>query len=246
MKKKMIACCLIACLIVAGLVYISARNNRLDVVIKRTERLDSFEMGISTIVNLSDENIMRQSVLDQVLTVKKRSGANMHYKVETTATISNGENGDVTVEENSYIYYKNNYYHSYPGVNYYGATNKESAENNLNNIKNIISFPYEKMYDIEKVDDNVYSYKVDWKDASALLKATLQAAVNQFENSSFEMSDVSATIKVADGYVAEQSFFISYVGNNGEEIRMEIYTSLLDNEASVEVPDKNKYVSIMK
>lgn len=211
---------------------------------ERTKNLKNYTMNISTVVNLENNGNIKQTVIDQTVRVKNKGSDKMIYQVETLSTSTDAATGKVVSEENSYIYKNEKYYYSYPGVKYFGTAEKDKALSNVENISDVISFPYDKMYNVTE-DDGEYSFQVENADISQHVNAMIDFAVGQFENVNFTFDGINVTATVKDKYITDRSFLLNYTSGEGQKITIEVYTTLLDKNPAIEDVDESKYVNMM-
>lgn len=213
---------------------------------EKTNKLASYEMGVSTIITVSDGE-EKQIAIDQNIKVQNKNALDMIYEIKTVSTSTSVTNGNVVTEESSYIYNNEKYYYTLPGIKYSNITTRELAESNIDNSSNIISFADEivKRGSSEKTDEGVvYYYTVDYRDASAYVKAVQEQAIGIVGEGVFTTTEATGSALVKDGYVTERALYIECENEFGDSIILEFATSLIDTEASVEKPDDSKYPEI--
>ncbi len=214
---------------------------------EKTNVLTSYTMDVSTIVTVNDSGNIKQSTIDQNVAVENKGKSTMRYKVTSDSTSADLSTGKVIEESSSYIYYNKKYYQSYPGVNYTTLTDALSALENITSFTNIIAFAPDKMYNAVTVEEKgrtVFEYQVDYKDVSPYIQSTLTNAIGVFEDGNFKMESIWASATVKRGLVRERSFYIEYTDGEEKSVMVEVYTTLTDTSATVEIPDESKYVSI--
>lgn len=245
LKIVIVAVLLIAAVIV-GVVLLNMPKDYQSAY-EKTNALTSYEMDITTIVTIEDENDTKQSVIEQSVKVYNKGKSSMRYNVSTHASSTEFSSGSVVEEDSSYMYHNGKYYQSYPGVKYKNAADSMAALENITALTNIITFAPDKMYNVTKEANDgkvVYEYGVDYADTSAYVKSTLENAVGVFDEGNFKLDSMWASATVEKDYVTERDFGIVYADGEEKSVTVEIYTKLVDTDASVEIPDESKYVSI--
>lgn len=213
---------------------------------EKTADMTDYRMTISTIVTIEDATDIRQSAINQNVSVNNKGKSDMIYSVQTSATSTDVTAGKVVTEENSYIFYNNSYYYTYPGVRYKSATAFDMALANIENLSNVITFSEDEMINPERESadgGNVATFLVNYEDTSAFVKAILENAAANFDGVTFSPEDIGASCTVKDGAVTARELYICYAAATGERITVEIYVDYESAEA-VEVPDESKYVNI--
>lgn len=221
-----------------------AVNNDYSAAHAKTNALESYEMRFSTLVTVNDGEL-KQTAIDQVLKKTSADGS-LIYMVDSSSNSTDSTNGNTVSEKSSYTYYKGDYYYALPGVKYRSHIGEDGAKANLENFKNVIAFPYEKMYNltVEDVDGGTdYYYDVEYEDVSDYVKAVCASAVNIVGEGNFERS-AGATATVKDGYVVQRTLFVDCVNENGASVTVEFVTDLTAKDAQIPVPDKDKYPNI--
>ena len=222
------------------------RNMDYDKANEKTKSLDAYSMTIDTIVKIDDGENVKQNAISQLAKVDGDI-----YNVETEATTTDVSNGAVSRQENSYMYYLDKYYYTYPGAKYTSPVSYDEAMANLKKLTNIISFDEADMVDLVKTyDDNdeyaVFNFTISYDAVSEHIKNLLQSAANTFENVNFSPVEIAASATVHKaGYVKERDLYVEYKGDGGESIVLEIYTSLGDAPV-LEAPDASQYVNIVE
>lgn len=244
MKKKIIIAVFSCVIIGAVLFFVFNNGSSYKKAYENTKNLKNYTMNISTTVTVTDGAEMKQSCIDQVLKVENKGDTDMIYSVESSAGT-----GDETAqkEENSYIYYNNAYYYSYPGVKYKGPTERLLATENIEKLSSVILFEEDKIapYSAEtNGDETFYTYQVSYDDVSDFVKAMLESAVNSFEGEKFSLSAMTAGSTEEKGFITAGEFYVEYRAESGNSIIIEIYTDLTDETAEIEKPDESKYANI--
>ncbi len=230
--------------------YRNIRNVDYDEANEITKSFDGYGMNISTIVTIDDGENTKQNAIDQTIGVVDKKRSNMLYRIETTSTVTDVSAGTTSSEENSYMYYANEYYYDYPGVKYRSGVEHEKAVANIENLLNIISFDYDDMVSVTKEydADNQYvtfNFTVSYDAVSDYVKSLLASAVNTFEDVTFSPVEVSASAKVNKaGFVEEREMYVEYASQNGERIVLEIYTSLTSTP-KLTPPVKSEYMFLI-
>lgn len=215
---------------------------------KAEDEMTDYVMNISTFITIDGGDDTKQSAIEQTVRVNNKGSEDMLYEVKTTATSTDVLTGKVVSEENSYIYYDNNYYYTYPGVRYKSPADYKLALENIENLTRVITFSENDMVNAEWTEVNgeeKVSYQVEYEDVSPFVKGVLENAAATFEGVSFSMTELSASATFKGDVATSRDMFICYEGNSGETISVEIYTSYGEAEV-LEVPDESKYVNIIK
>lgn len=243
MKKKNLILIVFALVLMLS----ACRNSDYDAANKKTQSMTDYTMKISTIITIEDNENIKQSIINQVLRVNAKGEAGMLYDVKTTATSTDMLTGEAVSEENSYMFYENSYYYTYPGVRYKSAAEYDMALSNIENLTDVISFSENKMLNVEWEEgdgESVINYQVNYADASPFVKSVLENAIATFEGLEFSPKDMSASARLKDNAVTGRELYICYEAMTGERVTIEIYTEY-DNAETIEKPDESKYVNIM-
>ena len=213
---------------------------------EKTSSMTDYAMDISTIVTIEDGDSKKQSAIDQTVAVNNKGKKDMIYKVGTVATSADIVTGDVESQENSYMYYGNCYYYTYPGVRYKSTATHEQALENIDNLTNVITFSEDEML-VTGTDTTeegeVISYQVDYEDTSLYVKSLLENAATAFEGVSFSPVDMIASTSFDKNSIVSRELYVEYAAEGDKRITIEIYVTYSD-AAAVEKPDKSKYASI--
>lgn len=212
----------------------------------KTKALSSYEMEVSTIVTVNNSGAVRQTAVSQNIEAYKIGDDSMRYTVRTKSTSvdEGGREDSSTVSE--YTYCDGNYYIAMPGVKYVSRTDFDSALKNITDLTDIISLPYEKMYNTEsdKADgEMVYKYDVEGEDISEYVLSLLQSAADSVEGETFKAENISASATVKGGYVTERAFTANY-SSGGASFSVEVYTVLTNKRSRVDKPDESKYARV--
>ncbi len=243
MKKFLIA--ILAVALVAVIIMTIGKTDY-EKAYKKTESLTAFEINMTTTVNMTEGNINRESVIEQVVSVENFNKSNMKYKVSAQST-STDENGKNVGEVSEYIYYDEDYYLSLPGIKYKSFCGFDRAMTNIDDLVHSVSFPYDKMYNTEKYKEDgkvYYKYDVEYEDVSNHVKTALQSAINNYQGETFSVKETEAGAVVENGLVTEKSLWVVYESNSGIKISLKVVSSLEKTSCSVETPDISKYVSM--
>lgn len=244
MKRKTAVIWAVIVMIVVGvMIFVLSGEAGYAKAYKNTEKLENYTMEISTIVTIKDNSGTKQSAIDQTVKVKNKGKKNMTYQVYTMSTSTDVAASDVVTEENSYIYKNEKYYYTYPGVKYKSPTSYEMGLASIENLTNVISFPEEKMYNTVK-EDGEYMFEVEASDVSDYINTMISFAANQFDNVTFKHDGVMAAACVEGKYITERSFVVSYEGESGESITLEIYTNLISRDAHINPVNEDEYADI--
>lgn len=212
----------------------------------KTRALSSYEMEINSIVTVNAWGSFRQTAVQQNIEVYKIGEDAMRYAVRTKSKSVDGDGNTEAESDSEYIYCDGDYYISMPGVKYISKTDFDSALKNINDLTNIISLPYEKMYnpESEKRDGKmVYRYDVEGEDISEHILSLMQSAADSVEGASFKAEDISAEATVKGGYVTERAFTANYASEEAS-FSIEVYTNLTNKRSRVNKPDASKYASV--
>ncbi|MBQ6794701.1 MAG: hypothetical protein IJO83_00990 [Clostridia bacterium] len=215
---------------------------------KAEDEMTDYVMNISTFITIDGGGDTKQSAIEQTLKVNNKGSEDMLYLVETTATSTDMLSGKVVSEENSYIYYDNTYYYTYPGVRYKSPADYKLALDNIENLTRVITFSEKEMVNAEWTEsgeEKRVDYQVEYEDASPFVKGILENAAATFDGVKFSMTELSASATFKEDEATSREMFICYDGDNGETISVEIYTSYGEAEV-LEAPDESKYVNIIK
>lgn len=238
MKKKIVS---LLCVLVSAVLLTSCGYDY-EKAYGKTEKLASYETEITTIVTLKGESLMQTEVV-QTAQVYRKGSDDMRYRV-ATESFSVDENGRCEAESSSeYTYYDGNYYISMPGVKYYSPIDFDNALKNITDLTGLITFPYDKMYNVEKEKSKngmVYDFDVEGEDLSEHVLSLLQSAADTFGEELFKPENIKASATEKGGYVTNRSFSAEYSAD-GKEFTVEIYTKLVKKRTRVAVPDKEKY-----
>lgn len=214
---------------------------------EEAKSLKSYRETISTVVTIEDNGNVRQSAVDQIVDVANKGKKSMIYNVATTATSTDMATGEVKTEENSYMFYNNNYYYSYPGVRYKSPVAHDMALSNINNLTDVITFSSDEMintYTEEADGDTVFYYQVNYENVSAFVKGVLENAIASFEGVNFSPVDMNASATVREGAVCARDLYVEYASQSGQKVTVEIYTELTGDVPEIEKPDESKYLNI--
>jgi hypothetical protein len=225
---------------------LSSCSNSYEKAYKKTEALSSYETEITTTVTLNDDEETKTTDVVQHVSVYNEGKKNMRYRVKTTSSSIN-ENGDSEAEtESEYTYYNGKYYISMPGVKYTSQIDIDGAVKNIENLTDIISLPYDKMYNVEeskKDGKTVYKYDVEGEDISDYILSLLQSAADSIGDKTFKATSISATATVESSYVTERTFTADYAAD-GALFTVEVKMSLTSESADVEIPNVSEYADI--
>ncbi|MGM9551091.1 MAG: hypothetical protein ACI3XA_02435 [Clostridia bacterium] len=248
MKKRIISVALILIIAVMAIEVVSNfRTLDYEKAYEKTEKMDSFEAVMSTIVTITEGSDTKQSVIDQTIKVKNRNKKNMIYSVYAKSTSTDSTTSEVVEDVSEYIYYKDNYYIAMPGVKYKSYCGYDAAKSNINNLVNAVTFPYEKMYNVRKYKEKGkmhYEYDVEYSDVSNHVLSALQSAVSGFEGVNFKVSEVIAEAAVDKKYVTERSLWVVYESDEGIEISLEITVQIKNTKVKLDAPDESKYAAL--
>lgn len=217
-----------------------------DSINEKNGKMRDYTMAISTIVTMESAMGTKQSAVDQQVVVNNKGRKNMIYSVHTTATSTDSEKDEVVSEENSYLFFDECYYYSYPGVRYKNRTDYDLALANIENLTNVISFSEEEMIDVqleESEKGEIRNFMVDYEDTSPFVKGVLENAAATFNGVKFSPTDVSASVTIDYNEIIARSFYISYEAATGESITVEIYVNY-DEAKELDEPDEDDYVNI--
>ncbi len=242
-KTKLVIISLVAVLSVIGIVFLINEKTPFEKAQTNTDSLESMEMSIVTLVTTRDETAELEEKTDQTLKVEGRGTKDVKYEISTVASRMDTLSNHTVSQESSMIYHKATAYQKFPNYSYAQAVDEKTGEENLENVINIISVPYDKMVDAtrrKEGDETVYTYKIEWADVSEAVKETL---TNAIENTglSFSMDNIEATATVKDDFVIKKSLRVVYISSDGTEITLEIKTELKNKEAKVRVPEEGEY-----
>lgn len=214
---------------------------------RNTYDMTDYSMTISTFVTLESGEDIKQSTIEQSVRVNSRGEDDMLYDVKTVATSTDAATGDVVSEENSYMFYDDCYYYTYPGVRYKSPTKYDMALENIENLTDVITFDERDMLNVEWVESDEgkrVEYQVDYKDTSPFVRGVLENAAATFDGLEFSPKDMSAAVIYDDGKAIARELFVCYEAMTGEKIAVEIYVDYKEAEV-LEKPDEGKYVNIM-
>ncbi len=209
--------------------------------------LTDYSMTISTFVTLEGKEDVKQSAIEQTVRVNSRGEEDMLYDVKTVATSTDMTTGDIVSEENSYMFYNDCYYYTYPGVRYKSPTKYDMALENIENLTDVITFEERDMLNAEWTESDEgerVEYQVDYKDTSPFVRGVLENAAATFDGLEFSPKDMSAAAIYEEDKVVARELFVCYEAMTGERIAVEIYVDYKNAEI-LEKPDEDKYVNIM-
>ncbi len=212
-----------------------------------SESMKAYTMTISTFITIEGNAGMKQSAIEQTVRVNGRGEDNMIYDVKTASTSTDVQTGEIVSEENSYMFYNNSYYYTYPGVRYKSATEYDMALANIENLTNVITFSEREMLNAEWTendDSKTVEYQVNYADTSPYVKGVLENAAATFDGLEFSPAGMSASTTYLNNTAVSRELFIGYEAMTGESISVEIYVDYKDAEV-LEKPDESKYVNIM-
>ncbi len=231
----------VICIVIAGVNMLSYDYERAD---KKTRALESCSMNISTIVSIKRGAEEFESIIDQNLLVENKGRKDMRYEVVTNVT-GTESTGKRTSEESRYLYSDGMYYYTYPNnLKYKSSAEHDAAEVNIEKLMNVISFDFDKMYNLVETETEegiVYEYGVDFADVSEHVKTMLQNALEVFEAGDFKMKSVGASATIAGEHVIKREFSLSYENEAGDGLTMDIYTELVSTKAKVEKPNEDEF-----
>ncbi len=205
----------------------------------KTNGLSDYTMSIVTNVTVTDGEKEETQSTVQLLEKGKADDGEEIYKVNTDEYSPDG-----TSSESGYTYYNGNYYISMPGIKYYLPTDGETAKKTVDDLTNIIAFPYDKMYNVSEKGGE-YSYQVEGADVSQYVWSLLQTAADSFGEETFKAENISGKAVLEDGYVKVRSFEAVYTSSDGSKsFRVDIDTTLTDTSATPEKPKAEEYAKI--